>query len=110
MNRLAQPLGVTALAVLEPLRAAMGNESGRAVAEEGAGVHVQAWPRGLMGGVAGPDRRAVTLVLTAVGSHAADTARVTRGRAPADRLGDRSEHRAAEEIACPLHETAVTLR
>ncbi|HEX6443598.1 MAG TPA: MarR family transcriptional regulator [Streptosporangiales bacterium] len=112
-NRLDQLLGVTALAVLDRLRTAVGSVSGLGEAEAGALVHLQAWPgesvnslagvvgrsqpatvrlvdrleeRGLVRREPGADRRTVALVLTEAGSRAADAVLEARSRALAPLL------------------------
>lgn len=113
MDRLDQLLGVTALGVLDRLRAAVGDGSGVSEAEAGALVHMQAWPggsvvelagvvgrsqpaavrlvdrlveRGLVRREAGADRRTAALVLTEEGSGVADAVLAARARALAPLL------------------------
>lgn len=113
VDRVGQVLGVAALAVVDRLRVgvtAVG--SGEEVAA-GALVHVQAWPRGSVADLTGvvglsqpatvrlvdrlvaqglvrrdpgPDRRTVALVLTEVGSRAADAVLAARAAALAPLL------------------------
>lgn len=105
MARVDQLLGVTALAVLDRLRAAVDDDLGLGEAEAGALVHLQAWPgeavgelaavvgrsqpatvrlvdrlveRGYVRREAGADRRTVALVLTAAGSRVADAVLAAR--------------------------------
>jgi DNA-binding MarR family transcriptional regulator len=105
MDRLNQLLGVTALAALDQLRAAVDRDVGLSEAAAGALVHLQAWPgcavgelagviersqpaavrladrlveRGLVERRPGKDRRTVALVLTEAGSHAADAVLTAR--------------------------------
>ena len=97
-DRLGQVLGVTALAVMDRLRAGLAAGAAVGEVEAGALVHVQAWPGGSVGDLAGVvglsqpatvrlvdrlveqgllrreagrDRRTVALVLTEAGSRAA---------------------------------------
>lgn len=113
MDRLDQLLGVTALAVLDRLRATVDGDAGLGEAEAGALVHLQAWPgeavgalagvvgrsqpatvrlvdrlveRGLVRREKGADRRTVALVLTEAGSHAANAVLTARARALAPLL------------------------
>ena len=99
VDRVDQLLGVTALAAIDRLRAAVAAVAGVSEAEAGALVHLQAWPGGSVGDLAGvvdrsqpaavrmvdrlvdrglverrpgADRRTIALVLTHAGSHAAD--------------------------------------
>lgn len=51
--RLEQLLGVTALAAVDRLRAALVDDAGLGEAEAGALVHMQAWPGGSVGELAG---------------------------------------------------------
>lgn len=112
-ERVHQLLGVTALAAMDRLRAAVTDES--AVGEAGAGalVHLQAWPgssvndladvvgrsqpaavrlvdrleaRGFVRRQEGADRRTVALVLTDAGSRAADAVLAARAAALAPLL------------------------
>jgi DNA-binding MarR family transcriptional regulator len=107
-NRVGQMLGVASLAVMDRLRAAVVAGAAVGEVEAGALVHVQAWPGGSVGDLAGVvglsqpatvrlvdrlvdqelvrreagrDRRTVALVLTEAGSHAADAVLVARGEA-----------------------------
>jgi len=127
MDRLDQLLGVTALGVLDRLRAAVGDDSGVSEAEAGALVHIQAWPGGSVGELAGvvgrsqpaavrlvdrlverglvrrgpgADRRTAALVLTEAGSRLADAVLAARARALAPLLGDLSgaEREALEQL------------
>lgn len=118
MHRLDQLLGVTALAALDRLRAAVDDDAGLGEAEAGALVHLQAWPGETVGELAGvvhrsqpatvrlvdrlagrgyvrrdpgPDRRTVALVLTATGLRAADAVLAARARALAPLLAGLSE-------------------
>lgn len=127
VDRLDQLLGVTALAVVDRLRAAVGGDSGLGEAEAGALVHVQAWPGGSVGELAGvvgrsqpaavrlvdrlvergllrrepgADRRTAALVLTEAGAHTADAVLAARARVLAPLLGDlsASERHALERL------------
>jgi DNA-binding MarR family transcriptional regulator len=127
MDRLDQLLGVTALGVLDRLRAAVGADSGVSEVEASALVHVQAWPggsvvelagvvgrsqpaavrlidrlveRGLVRRGPGADRRTAALVLTDAGSQVADAVLAARARALAPLLGDlsASEREALERL------------
>lgn len=118
MDRLDQLMGVTALGVLDRLRAAVGDDVGVSEAEAGALVHIQAWPGGSVGELAGvversqpaavrlvdrlvergfvrresgPDRRTASLVLTKGGSRVADAVLAARARALAPLLADLSD-------------------
>ena len=98
-SRLAQLLGVTALAGMDRLRAAVGGDLGAGEPEAATLVHLQAWPggsvndlaqvvgrsqaatvrlvdrlvaRGLLRREPGPDGRTVALRTTAAGRRAAD--------------------------------------
>ncbi len=120
-NRVVQLLGVTSLAAMDRLRTAVAAGE----VEAGALVHVQAWPGGSVGDLAGVvglsqpatvrlvdrlvdqelvrrepgrDRRTVALVLTEAGSRAADAVLVARTQALAPLLADlSSEERATLE-------------
>jgi len=108
-----QVLGLTALAVMDRLRAGLEAGAARSEVEAGALVHLQAWPggslgdlaavvglsqpatvrmvdrfveRGLLRREAGRDRRTVALVLTAAGSRAADGVLAARAEALAPLL------------------------
>lgn len=110
-------LGVTALAAMDRLRAGVGDAPGLSEAEAGALVHLQAWPGGSVGDLAGVvgrsqpatvrlvdrlvergllcrkpggNRRTVALVLTDTGSHAADAVLAVRAAALAPLLADLS--------------------
>lgn len=112
-----QVLGVTALAVMDRLRAALGAGIAVSEVEAGALVHVQAWPGGSVGDLAGVvglsqpatvrmvdrlveqgllerepgrDRRTVALVPTEAGSRAARAVLVARAEALAPLLRDLS--------------------
>jgi DNA-binding MarR family transcriptional regulator len=127
MDRLDQLLGVTALGVLDRLRAAIGEGSGVSEAEAGALVHIQAWPGGSVGELAGVvgrsqpatvrlvdrleqrgllrrepgvDRRTAALVLTEAGSHEADAVLAARATALAPLLSylSDSEREALERL------------
>lgn len=114
---LPQLLGVAALAAIDRLRAAISSSPGLGEAEAGALVHIQAWPGGSIGDLAGVvrrsqsatvrlvdrlvelgllrreagvDRRTVALVLTKTGSRAADAVLVARSGALGALLGDLS--------------------
>jgi DNA-binding MarR family transcriptional regulator len=103
--------------VLDRLRAAVVDDAGLGEAEAGALVHVQAWPGGSVGELAGvvgrsqpaavrlvdrlvergfvrrepgPDRRTAALVLTEEGSQVADAILAARARALAYLLRDLS--------------------
>lgn len=135
VDRVNQLLGVTALGVLDRLRAAVRDGSGVSEAEAGALVHVQAWPGGSVGELAGvvgrsqpaavrlvdrlverglvrrgpgADRRTAALVLTEAGSQLADAVLAARARALAPLLGDlsASEREALEHL---LDRVAATL-
>lgn len=126
-DRLDQLLGVTALAALDRLRAAVGDSSGLGEAEAGALVHLQAWPgasvgelsgvvgrsqpaavrlvdrlveRGLVRREPGADRRTVALVLSAEGWRSADAVLAARASALGSLLGDLSarERQALERL------------
>lgn len=126
-DRLDQLLGVTALAVLDRLRAAVDGDPGLGEAEAGALVHLQAWPgeavgelagvvgrsqpagvrlvdrlveRGLVRREPGVDRRTVALVLTDAGSRAADAVLAARAKALAPVLAElsSSERQALERL------------
>ncbi|WP_328304001.1 MarR family winged helix-turn-helix transcriptional regulator [Actinomycetospora sp. NBC_00405] len=127
MDRLDQLLGVTALGVLDRLRAAVGDDSGVSEAEAGTLVHIQAWPGGSVGELAGivgrsqpaavrlvdrlverglvrrgpgADRRTAALVLTDEGSRLAGAVLAARARALAPLLVDLSgpERAALEQL------------
>lgn len=127
VDRLDQLLGVTALAALDRLRAAVDDRSGLGEAEAGALVHLRAWPgeavgdlagvvgrsqsatvrlvdrlveRGLVRRDPGADRRTVALVLTEAGSRAADAVLAARATALAPLLAGLSENerRALERL------------
>jgi DNA-binding MarR family transcriptional regulator len=114
-DRAGQVLGVTALGVMDRLRASVAASVALGEVEAGALVHVQAWPGGSVGDLAGvvglsqpatvrlvdrlveqgllrrktgPDRRTVALVLTVSGSRAADAVLVARAEALAPVLAD----------------------
>jgi DNA-binding MarR family transcriptional regulator len=116
-DRVGQVLGVTALAVMDRLRAGVAAGATVGEVEAGALVHVQAWPGGSVGDLAGvvglsqpaavrlvdrlveqdllrreagPDRRTVALVLTEAGSRAADAVLVARAEALAPLLAELS--------------------
>ncbi|MCO1654935.1 MarR family winged helix-turn-helix transcriptional regulator [Pseudonocardia humida] len=118
MDRLDQLLGVIALGVLDRLRAAVSDESGVSEAEAGALVHIQAWPGGSVGELAGvvgrsqpaavrlvdrlverglvrrepgADRRTAALVLTKAGSRVGEEILAARARTLATLLGDLSD-------------------
>lgn len=123
--RAEQILGVTALAVMDRLRASMAVGAAGGEVDAGALVHVQAWPGGSVGDLAavvglsqpatvrlvdrlvrqglvrreaGRDRRTVSLVLTAAGSESADAVLAAREEALAPLLADLSlEERAGLE-------------
>ncbi len=107
VDRLGQLLGVTALAVLDRLRAAIADDADLGEAEAGALVHLQAWPGASVGELAGvvgrsqpaavrlvdrlvergfvrrgpgADRRTTALVLTGAGSRVADAVLAARAR------------------------------
>jgi DNA-binding MarR family transcriptional regulator len=117
-DRLGQILGVTALAVMDRLRAAVAAGVAIGEVEAGALVHVQAWPGGSVGDLAGVvglsqpatvrlvdrlvgqdllrreagrDRRTVALVVTEAGSRAADAVLAARAEALAPLLVELSE-------------------
>lgn len=112
-DRVDQLLGVAALAAMDRLRAAVAAKPGLSEAEAGALVHLQAWPGGSVGDLAGvigrsqpatvrlvdrlvehgflrreagADRRTIALVLTDSGSRAADTVLAARAAALAPLL------------------------
>ncbi len=116
-DRLGQVLGVTALGVMDRLRARVAAGVGLSEVDAGAVVHVQAWPGGSVGDLAdvvglsqpaavrlvdrladqgllrrdaGRDRRTVALVLTEAGSRAADAVLLARAEALAPLLRDLS--------------------
>jgi DNA-binding MarR family transcriptional regulator len=116
-DRVAQLLGVTALAAMDRLRAEVAGTPGLSEADAGALVHLQAWPggsvgdlagvvgrsqpatvrlvdrlveRGLLCREAGVDRRTVALVLTDAGARAADAVLAARAAALAPMLADLS--------------------
>ncbi len=118
---------MTSLAVLDRLRAAVGDDADLGEAEAGALVHMQAWPggsvnelagvvgrsqpatvrlvdrlveRGLVRREPGPDRRTAALVLTEAGSHVADTVLAARAKVLACLMGNLSaaERRAFERL------------
>jgi DNA-binding MarR family transcriptional regulator len=116
-DRVEQLLGVAALAAMDRLRAAIAGGPGLSEAEGGALVHLQAWPGGSVGDLAGVvgrsqpatvrlvdrlvehgllrreagvDRRTVALVLTESGSRAADAVLMARAAALGPLLGDLS--------------------
>lgn len=126
-DRVDQLLGVTALAAIDRLRAAVAAIPGVGEAEAGALVHLQAWPGGSVGDLAGvvgrsqpatvrlvdrlvdrgllerrsgPDRRTIALVLTQAGSRAADTILAARTSALSPLLGGLSagERDALEQL------------
>lgn len=107
-ERVQQLLGVTALAAVDRLRAAVAGGPELSEAEAGALVHLQAWPGGSVNDLAGvvarsqpatvrlidrlearglvrrrdgADRRTVALMLTDAGSRAADAALAARAAA-----------------------------
>jgi DNA-binding MarR family transcriptional regulator len=113
-DRVSQLLGVTALAAIDRLRAAVAAIPGVGEAEAGALVHLQAWPgcsvgdlagvvdrsqpatvrlvdrlvdRGLIERRPGADRRTIALVLTHAGSRAADAILAARASALSGLLG-----------------------
>lgn len=120
-NRVVQLLGVASLAAVDRLRAAVATGE----VEAGALVHIQAWPGGSVGDLAGVvglsqpatvrlvdrlvdqelvrrepgrDRRTVALVLTEAGTRAADAVLAARAQALAPLLADLSpEERATLE-------------
>lgn len=122
-DRVAQILGVTALTVIDRLRASMAVGAVGGEVEAGALVHVQAWPscsvgdlaavvgrsqpatvrlvdrlvgQGLVRREAGRDRRTVALVLTAAGLASADAVLAARAEVLAPLLADlSSQERAA---------------
>lgn len=116
-QRVEQLLGVTALAVMDRLRASADAGAAGGEVDAGALVHVQAWPggslgdlasvvglsqpatvrlvdrlveRGLLRREAGRDRRTIALVVTVAGSRAADTVLAARAEALAPLLADLS--------------------
>lgn len=116
-ERVHQLLGVTALAAIDRLRAAVAAESDLGEAEAGALVHLQAWPgssvndlagvvgrsqpaavrlvdrleaRGFVRRQEGADRRTVALVLTDAGSRAAGAVLAARAAALAPLLASLS--------------------
>lgn len=116
-DRVDQLLGVAALAAMDRLRAAVAAEPGIGEVDAGALVHMQAWPGGSVGDLAGvvgrsqpatvrlvdrlvehgflrreagADRRTVALVLTDTGSRAADAVLAARSAALAPLLADLS--------------------
>ena len=113
-DRVDQLLGVTALAAIDRLRAAVAVVPGVGESEAGALVHLQAWPgcsvgdlagvidrsqpatvrlvdrlvdRGLVERRSGADRRTLALVLTRAGSRAADAVLAARTSALSTLLG-----------------------
>lgn len=124
-DRLVQLLGVTALAVLDRLRAAIADDVELGETEAGALVHLGAWPgtsvaelgdivgrsqpaavrlvdrlveRGLVRREPGADRRTVALVLSEAGSRTADAVLAARSEALAPLLAglSSSERQALE--------------
>jgi DNA-binding MarR family transcriptional regulator len=116
-DRPAQVLGVTALAVMDRLRARVAAGAGLGETEAGALVHVQAWPGGSVGDLAGVvglsqpatvrlvdrlvekdllrrevgrNRRTVSLVLTDAGARAAEAVLSARTDALAPLLAELS--------------------
>ncbi len=116
-GRVEQLLGVAALAAVDRLRAAVAGNPGFSDAESSALVHVQAWPGGSVGDLAGVvgrsqpatvrlvdrlveqglvrreaggDRRTLALVLTDAGSRAADAVLAARAAVLAPMLADLS--------------------
>ena len=116
-ERVHQLLGVTALAAMDRLRAAVAGTSDLGEAEAGALVHLQAWPgssvndlagvvdrsqpaavrlvdrleaRGFVRRQEGADRRTVAVVLTDAGARAADTVLAARAAALAPLLASLS--------------------
>ena len=108
VDRVDQLLGVTALAAIDRLRAAVAAVAGVSEAEAGALVHLQAWPgdsvgdlagvvdrsqpaavrmvdrlvdRGLVERRPGADRRTIALALTQAGSRAANAILAARASA-----------------------------
>lgn len=118
-DRVDQLLGVTALAAMDRLRAAVAADPDLSEAEAGALVHLQAWPGGSVGDLAGVvgrsqpatvrlvdrlveqgllcreaggDRRTLALMLTDAGSRAADAVLTARAAALAPLLAGLSPH------------------
>jgi DNA-binding MarR family transcriptional regulator len=116
-DRLDQLLGVTALAAMDRLRAAVAADPDLSEPEAGALVHLQAWPgasvgdlagiigrsqpatvrlvdrlveQGLLRREAGADRRTVALALTEAGLSAADAVLAARAAALAPLLAELS--------------------
>jgi MarR family transcriptional regulator, negative regulator of the multidrug operon emrRAB len=117
-DRLGQILGVTALAVMDRLRTGVAAGAAVGEVEAGALVHVQAWPGGSVGDLAGVvglsqpatvrlvdrlvdqdllrrepgrDRRTVALVVTEAGSRAADAVLAARAEVLAPLLAELAE-------------------
>jgi DNA-binding MarR family transcriptional regulator len=130
-----QVLGLTALAVMDRLRASLAAGPAVSEVEAGALVHVQAWPGGSIGDLAdvvglsqpatvrmvdrlveqgllsreaGRDRRTVALVPTEAGSRAADAVLEARAEALAPLLRDLSGRERAT-LACLLGRVAAGL-
>lgn len=122
-DRAGQVLGVTALAVMDRLRAAVVAGAAVGEVEAGALVHLHAWPGGSVGDLAsvvglsqpaavrlvdrlvqqdllrreaGPDRRTVALVLTKAGSRAAEAVLAARAEALAPVLAGLSPREQAK--------------
>jgi MarR family transcriptional regulator, negative regulator of the multidrug operon emrRAB len=121
--RLANLLGVTALAAVDRLRPPVDEQAGHGGGAAGALVHLHAWPGesveslrrvlgisqpatvrtvnrlvadGLLERRAGPDRRTVALVLTAAGEAAAERVLAARTEALRDFLAPLDERERAQ--------------
>lgn len=117
-TRVVQLLGVTSLAAVERLRAAVAETAGLEEVEASALVHLQAWPGASIGELAGvvgrsqpatvrlvdrlvaaeivrrepgPDRRTLALVLTEAGARAANRVLIARAEALAPLLDGLSQ-------------------